>query len=118
MSFARELSSEIAQTTAALNKTWKRSVVQAFNETIQRTPVDTGAARGSWLLGAANNGDVGNVTITVNEQQIPNVGGSIMLYSNLPYIELLEDGSSQQSPNGMVKITLAQWPAIIRSNTV
>ena len=117
MSFARQLKSATGQVTDALNTTWKRSVVQAFTQTVIRTPVDTGRARNSWLLGQSNDGGIGTATVTINGQQIPDIGGAVLLYSNLPYIERLEDGYSGQAPQGMVKITVNQWPAILRSNT-
>ena len=116
MSFARKLKSATGQVTDALNQTWKRSVVQAFTQTVMRTPVDTGRARNSWLLGQSNDGGIGTVTVTINGQQIPDIGGSILLYSNLPYMPPLENGWSGQAPQGMVKITVNQWPAILRSN--
>lgn len=118
MSFARQLKSATATIERNMNRTWKRSVVQAFSQTVLKTPVDTGAARNSWLLGSQNNGDIGSSRLTINSQKIPDIGGQVLLYSNLPYIEVLEDGSSQQAPQGMVKVTVSQWPGIVRSNEV
>lgn len=118
MSFARQLKSATGVMQRNMNTTWKRSVVQAFTQTVLKTPVDTGAARNSWLIGEQNSGQVGVDTLTINSQRIPDIGGQVLLYSNLPYIEFLEDGSSQQAPQGMVKVTVQQWPGILRSNTV
>lgn len=118
MSFATQLRSATGQMAQAMNTTWKRSVLQAFTSTIIRTPVDTGAARNSWLMGQSNDGGIGDVTLSINGQQIPDIGGSVLLYSNLPYIERLEDGYSTQAPAGMVKVTVNQWPGIVRSNRV
>lgn len=118
MSFARELKSATGKVSSGLNQTWRRSVVEAFTQTVARTPVDTGVARNSWLLGQSNDGGIGSTTVTIDGQEIPDVGGSVLLYSNLPYIELLENGYSAQAPQGMVKITVNQWPSILRSNAV
>lgn len=118
MSFAAELKSATGIVSRSMNRTWKRSVVQAFTGVVQRTPVDTGQARNSWLIGQQNDGGIGASQLRINGQRIPDVGGSVLLYSNLPYIERLEDGYSQQAPSGMVKITVNQWPAIVSANEV
>lgn len=116
MSFATQLKSATGQVNEAMNTTWKRSVAQAFAQTIVRTPVDTGAARASWLLGQNNDGAVGTQQLNITTQKIPDIGGSVLMYSNLPYIERLENGWSQQAPQGMVRITEQQWPGIVRAN--
>lgn len=118
MTFARELKSATGQVSKAMNRTWKRSVVQAFTNVIQMTPVDTGAARNSWLLGQQNDGAIGETRLTINGQKIPDIGGTLLLYSNLPYIEPLETGWSTQAPQGMVKVTVNRWPAIVKANEV
>lgn len=118
MSFATQLKSATATTNKNMNEVWKRSVVQAFAQTVVKTPVDTGAARSSWLLGGSNDGGVGTNTVNVTTQSIPDIGGSVLLYSNIPYIERLENGYSQQAPKGMVRTTVQQWPGILARNTL
>lgn len=120
MSFARQLKSATGQVTDALNQTWKRSVVQAFTQVITSTPKRDGFAQGSWVVGSNNDGQLPSRTAPDFgfNQRIPDIGGTVLLYSNLPYIERLENGWSDQAENGMVKIVVNQWPAILRSNTV
>ncbi len=39
--------------------------------------------------------------------------GSIFLVNNLPYAEAVEDGHSTQTPAGMVRVTLVEYPGIV-----
>ena len=115
MSFAREVKFAVSEITEKADKTWRKSVAELFNRVTLRTPVDTGAARASWLGGFSNDGRVGVEFTTYTEADIPAIGSSYMLYSNLPYIERLEDGHSQgQAPNGMVKTVIPEWPSIVK----
>lgn len=116
MSFAQELKSEIAIANKDMDTAWKKSVVKAFNEVVMGTPVDTGIARKSWLMGDNNSGAVGTSQLNVLPFMVPKIGGSVLLYSNLVYIERLENGWSAQAPVGMVKVVVARWPNIVRSN--
>lgn len=117
MSFTTELKSAVKKSTEITNDTWRKSVVQAFTQTVIGTPVDTGRARNGWVFanGTGNSGAIGNGE-PVNVSRIPDIGGVCILFNNLPYIERLEDGYSQQAPSGWVKRVVNQWPAIVRSN--
>lgn len=117
MTFARELKQAAGSINKQIDRTWRKSVAKAFNQVITSTPFDTGQARRSWLMGDNNDGSVGATQLNITERMVPAVGGSVLLYSNLPYIERLEDGSSNQAPNGMVKTTVASWPNIVRSES-
>lgn len=55
-----------------------------------RTPVDTGNARDGW-----------------------NIDGDAIV-NMVPYVQYLEFGWSQQAPNGMVRVTLAEVPQLIQ----
>lgn len=76
---------------------WDKVVNEVRNEVydriVRRTPVDTGTARDGWVL--AQEGSVA----TIN--------------NDVPYIDELEEGSSKQAPNGMVRITLEEVPDIL-----
>lgn len=84
---------------------------------ITATPVDTGAARGNWIASKTpiktydeNDTDkTGQGTINrtfVFFAQNAKLGSVIYLQNNLPYIERLENGWSDQAPLGMVSTTL------------
>lgn len=97
---------------------------------ILRTPVDTGRARGNWIpsinvvstettlttdqSGAATIGEAASVSSRTS-------GNIFYLTNNLPYIRKLEFGSSQQSPAGMVRVSiqelLASLDRIVAENT-
>ncbi|ENX34904.1 hypothetical protein F889_01544 [Acinetobacter colistiniresistens] len=84
---------------------------------IVNTPVDTGTARANWK--ASNSPDLkydlkdqdksGQGTINkayVFFSQNAKLGSVIYLQNNLPYIERLETGWSDQAPQGMVSTTM------------
>ncbi|MBP8005312.1 MAG: hypothetical protein KAZ18_00170 [Acinetobacter sp.] len=81
------------------------------------TPVDEGVARGNWIASDEpdktfdkNRKDpTGQGTINkafVFFSQKAKLGSLIYLQNNLPYIEKLENGSSDQAPKGMVSTTM------------
>lgn len=106
----------------------RKVAMDVFHRVIIRTPVDTGRARANWQasIGAPKEGELDSV----NKIPVGVPGGSadldqalivdkhqgddsIFLSNNLPYIEVLENGSSIQSPAGMVKVTLSEYPGIV-----
>lgn len=98
--------------------------LQALRGVVLRTPVDTGRARGAWLVGegaavedAPDTKDkTGAAAISAGTRAIlaAEPYGAIHISNNLPYILKLEDGSSQQAPAGMVGLTLAEIEAQFR----
>lgn len=87
-----------------------RGVVSAlFNEIQERTPVDTGFARANWYggIGAEGTLDASGTAAAAK------AGAVIVIVNNAPYIGALEDGWSQQAPEGMVKVTLLNAPQTV-----
>ena len=128
MSFKRELNIAINEMKELTTQDWRRSLNDAFLSVILKTPVDSGAALNSWFsnLGNNNGGEVerspstsGNDSISDMQATVATaeVGGQVLLYNNLPYIERLEDGYSLQAPVGMIKTVVADWPQIVARNT-
>ena len=80
----------------------------------KRTPVDSGRARASWDMGigAPPEGVPPEGQETYQEPLFD--GGQIdglsevFIVSNLVYMEPLENGHSQQAPNGMVALSIAE----------
>lgn len=66
---------------------------QVFDKVKERTPVNTGYAKSRWTITEENNRSIIN--------------------NDAPYIGVLEDGSSQQAPVGMVGVTLDEVPQMI-----
>lgn len=97
--------------------------LEVFKRVIEKTPVDTGRARGNWQAGL-NVAVQGQLEAVDKNGQPTNakankvVSGAkatdtITLANNLPYIQRLEDGSSTQAPNGMVKTTVIEFSGIV-----
>lgn len=95
---------------------------------VMLTPVDTGRARANWQVaigepaggweeysggpGAAAARAINAGTATIERID---VGEDVVvsITNNVPYIERLEDGSSDQAPNGMVRQSVAQFPYLV-----
>lgn len=105
---------------------------------VMRTPVDTGRARASWDL------SVGTPSTRVEPERTGKAGGGVQqtftalllggsaeivpaaaaaidgtqpvfIVSNIPYIEALENGHSQQAPVGMVEISIVEIESELES---
>jgi hypothetical protein len=68
------------------------TAAELFQRIVEKTPVDTGAAREAWEMEV--NGSGLNRTATIRNP--------------LPYALLLEHGSSEQAPLGMVAVSIAE----------
>lgn len=80
------------------------------------TPVDTGRARASWIMSEGEPstfvqppGKYAGPGAPIN----PTGKQSVFIVSNLDYIEPLEHGHSQQAPQGMVRLSIAEVSARI-----
>lgn len=111
--FLVELRQDIKRMQQQMNFVWKHSVSTAFNQTVMMTPVDKGIAKASWLIGYSDNGEIGSSVLSVKPSDIPNIGSNFLLYSNIDYMKYLEDGSSDQAPSGMVKVTVSNFDNIV-----
>ena len=86
------------------------------------TPVRTGKARGGWqvTIGAPASSDVDNLdqvgfdTVETGLSRLKGASPFSDVYiSNLtPYIDDLENGSSTQAPEGMVKVSLSAFKSM------
>lgn len=101
----------------------KKVALEALRRVIFKTPVDTGRARGNWQvsLGVRDDGVLevtdpsGQPTIDKGTRPITDLNRFDIIYiqNNLPYIQRLEDGYSQQAPAGMVAVTVAEIEAFM-----
>ena len=101
----------------------RKIALELFRRVILKTPVDKGGARSNWQasLGSPATGTV-DATDTqagptfrkvISATEGFDVGDTIYLANNLPYIRRLEEGSSQQAPQGMVALTVQEFSAIV-----
>lgn len=101
----------------------KKITLETFTGIVQKTPVDTGRARASWVIsletpgqspGIPENAKFSESAATAKASgQLSKVNqikpfSTVFISNNLPYIEVLEDGSSKQAPQGMVAVTLEE----------
>lgn len=128
MSFTSDLAKFEVKTERQASAVIKKIVLELFIRVMKRTPVDTGNARVNWELGVDAVGNtVATATTVEGENQISQQaflvglgelakfkpGQTIYITNNVNYIEYLEEGSSQQAPQGMVKITALEFQSIV-----
>lgn len=104
----------------------RKACIDLYRAIVEKTPVDTGRAKASWGLSTSHAEDVkegwpglseSEILSKVSEVMGENVSDfkfdihddEVIIYNNLDYIEYLEDGTSQQAPNGMVSTSLAEF---------
>ena len=97
----------------------QRAALEAATRVVLKTPVATGRARGSWQTVEGGPGasegigedPSGSAAISQAAAAVaafsPNVSFATV-YSNLEYMPALENGHSEQAPNGMVAVTVAE----------
>ena len=92
----------------------KEATSEAGNRIIARTPVDTGFARAGWFPTVNGQPGLGQgaVVAEVSFSGLK-IGDRLGLASNVEYIVGLEYGHSAQAPEGMVRVTVMQWQAIV-----
>lgn len=87
---------------------------------VTQTPVDTGRARGAWLAGSTLTSETperldssGGGTIASGASEIATASFAQPIYvqNNVSYIRALENGHSQQAPQGMVAVTISNIKA-------
>lgn len=102
----------------------KRAAIAADQAVVLQTPVDTGRARANWVVnvGSAATGEVDSTDANAAlEQGRSAIGdykleqGGIFISNSLPYIGLLENGSSAQAPKGMTAAALLAARKQLRS---
>jgi hypothetical protein len=103
----------------------RKVALELFRRVILKTPVDKGRARANWQasLGSPATGTVDAADKTksggptfrtvVAASSGFEVGDTIYLANNLPYIRRLEEGYSQQAPAGMVALTVQEFAQIV-----
>lgn len=107
--------SVIDELTDDINKEARKVALKALRNVVLATPVDTGRARGNWRVGINSDptGEVetkskkGAQAIRLGQAEISSAEGKglvdIVIANNLPYIERLNDGWSEQAPAKFVE---------------
>lgn len=123
MSFKSDMARATRKIEQAHDQIVRTATLDFFSGTIKSTPVDTGRARGNWQtsVGTPVDGTLerddpgGSAAIAEVTAKTPNgAGQETFMSNNLPYIESLENGNSQQAPAGMARINLARVQRIVK----
>lgn len=131
MSFSGDIRRFVNKAGSAQDKIARTATLELFSGVIRATPVDTGRARGGWQtgVGSAPTGDNGRLDkaaaqslAEVERNTPPGAGQVTFLANNVPYIMNLEEGTSKQAPEGMVRKNMDRVQkmvdAAIRKNKV
>lgn len=123
--FQRKLKETAERVKAGELEARKEIAFEVAYRIISRTPVDTGEARANWNLGLERNDTTtthepdssGQSAISRAQEVLSRMQTNntrIFITNALPYINRLENGWSDQAPNGMVQVTLAEFPDFAR----
>jgi len=118
--FDMQLDREMEEMEGEILATSQEIALDAYSSVKEKTPVDTGFALNSWFIDLgddASRDDNGGVdtaaqdTVTVMDAK---PFQAITIANGAEYIGALEDGHSNQAPNGMVSVTLAEMESKYR----
>ncbi len=112
-----------------LSQSIRRIVIEVSDGLAENTPVDTGRAAGSWGIELDQPGtfeqpesfsggrEAGQAAVKQQQAKLAEFDSSpyrqVWITNNLPYIQSLNEGHSQQAPVGFVEIQVAQAEANI-----
>lgn len=140
--FSRRITVLSERIRTEVNKVVRKTALAADREVVLATPVDTGRARSNWLVSLGSGredtiepyADLGSHTDPSKKSETANAsaamaqaagvvagrkeGQDIYITNNLPYIELLNSGSSAQAPAHFVEKAVSVAADIIRRTTV
>lgn len=117
----------VEKTKGRVNQVVRKVVFDVDARLITKTPVDTGMAQSNWMLSSGTYS-----TATTDEHDLTGAiglkraadfianydftkGDSVFITNSMPYIGPLENGHSKQAPNGMVKVTVAEFKDIVEN---
>lgn len=105
-----------------LVKLCKKIALEVFVKVVEKTPVDTGLARGSWMIGIneipddpgynEDNIRQNPIVETAKLQKTIDADTVITITNHQPYILQLETGTSKKAPSGMIVVSLAEVEAM------
>jgi hypothetical protein len=120
MSFSVDLNRAAQNIGRGLDETRRAVIIELYGSVIGDTPVDTGRARGNWqtTVGAPKDGEIEKRTMASARAEVAanlgQLGDTVYMTNNLPYIEFLEEGSSKQAPIGMVRRNFLRIAALLK----
>lgn len=130
--FAADITDWVNRAKGNINAVIRKVAFDLGARIIMRTPVDTGRARANWVLGIGAP-TILDATDKIDSHKAPvnsrglgrsiaktellqglagfdaTEGKTIYITNSVPYIGRLEYGSSKQAPQGMVRLTAAEF---------
>lgn len=126
--FARRMKKRAELVSDNASKAVRATALAIDQRVVTSTPVDTGRARSNWIASLNTPSRVGNreplagpgsagPAISEAQAVIARFGeddASIWISNSVPYIELLNDGSSQQAPANFVQLAIIDGIKVVR----
>lgn len=85
---------------------------------VRKSPVDTGRFRNNWYTSTSRPAllTTANTSNNAEARALPSIAsirpfGQLFITNNLPYARRIEDGSSQQAPAGVTRLSVAEAAA-------
>lgn len=103
------------------SKAIRKVALDLFAAFLRGTPVDKGRAREGWIpsIGIPAHGEPGGTSaagaVGIIQKFEAGKSSSVWLANNVPYIGALEDGHSDQAPNGIVGPVIGEASQILQS---
>ena len=128
MTFASDLSRFSVKTLNNISEVYRASLFDIFTAILLGTPVDKGILRNSWFIGIdvpyfEDGGRIGDgrgaLALAELQERIGDADiFSTVFYTNpMPYGPRIEfDGYSGKAPEGMVRVNVLRWQAIVDRN--
>lgn len=123
MDFSSQLKQWANKKNLSMHKAIAMTAIRLGTNIIERTPIDTGRAKGNWLPAYGSADTDTSESRTASEAiaalsvkfTVAEVGrnSSIFITNSLPYVNRLEYGYSKQAPNGMVRLSVAEFREIL-----
>ena len=124
MSFTLHMDKITKKAGAQADNLVKKIAIDVMSSVVNKSPVDTGRFRGNWQLGVgAVDGDTSSANDKSGTGAIAKAsleltsfksGTTIYISNSLPYAQRLENGYSNQAPQGMVRLTVIEFKRNIR----
>lgn len=121
--FSAQIAEFVAKAKGNADLVVRKVALEMFSRVIQKSPVDEGRFKSSWVvsINSIPTGDPGTIDksgapsfMRVNAAVVGlNAGDVITMCSNLPYSRKLEYGWSKQAPFGVVRITVVEFAGIV-----
>jgi hypothetical protein len=121
--FELDIARFVAKAQGNIDLVVRKVALDLFKRVILKSPVDTGRFRGNWQVAIGSvpagtlelNDKTGTATIAkVTATTLRMEAGQVItLVNNLAYARALEYGHSKQAPNGMVRLTVTEYGAVV-----